>query len=60
VQIDSVGLESGLPYVSRLSPAHIKFNLTMQPEEELETVVWQRNDGKGSYEWRANGITKGQ
>jgi hypothetical protein len=59
MQIDSVGLESGLPFVYRLSPAHIKFDLTMEPEEELQSVVWQRDDGKSRYEWQASGTVIG-
>jgi len=55
VQIDSVGLKNGLPYVRRLSLAHVEFNLTMEPEETLQSVVWQMEDRNGRYEWQANG-----
>lgn len=58
VQIDSVGMDSGLPYVHRLFPAHIKFHLTMEPAETLQSVVWQREDERGRYEWEANGSVR--
>ena len=60
MQIDSVGLTNGLPYVSRHSPAHINFNLTMEPEEALQSVVWQKDDGKSRYEWQASVTVIGQ
>jgi len=60
VQIDSVGLTTGLPYVYRSSPAHIKFSLTMEPEEALQSVVWQKEDGESRYEWQASGTVVGQ
>ena len=60
MQIDSVGLTNGLPYVYRSSPAHINFSLTMEPEEALQSVVWQKDDGKSRYEWQASGTVVGQ
>jgi hypothetical protein len=59
VQIHSVGLNSGLPFVRRNFLAHIQFNLTMNPEEELRSVVWQKDDGKSRYEWQATGTVSG-
>jgi hypothetical protein len=32
----------------------------MQPEEILQSVVWQKDDGKSFYEWQANGTVIGQ
>jgi len=60
VQIDSVGLKTGLPYVGRLSLAHITFNLTLDTEETLQSVVWQKEDANGRYEWLASGTVIGQ
>jgi hypothetical protein len=59
VQIDSVGLDGGLTFVYQNFPAHIKFNLTMTPEEELQSVVWLKDDGQSHYEWQARGTVCG-
>jgi hypothetical protein len=32
----------------------------MEPEETLQSVVWQMDDGKSRYEWQANGTVSGQ
>jgi len=60
VQINSVGLKTGEPYVRRNFPAHINFSLTREPEEALQSVVWQKDDGKSLYEWQASGTVTGQ
>jgi len=46
--------------VNRRLPAHINFSLTMEPDEALQSVVWQTNDGKSHYEWQASGTVNGQ
>lgn len=60
MQIDSVGLATGMPYAKRQLPAHIKYNLTMEPEEALQSVVWQTDDGKSRYVWQTGGTAFGQ
>ena len=61
MKIDSIGLETGLLYVRKQMPAHIRFKLTIEPEEELHSVVWQKDDdGKSCYEWKANESVTGQ
>jgi hypothetical protein len=32
----------------------------MEPEEALQSVVWQKDDGKSRYEWQASGTVVGQ
>jgi hypothetical protein len=49
-----------MAYANGRQSAHIKFNLTLEPEEELQSVVWQKDDGRSRYEWQANGTVIGQ
>ena len=60
MQIKSVGLKSGLPYVKGRLPAQITYSLAMEEGETLQTVVWLMDDGRGSYEWQQNGSVNGQ
>ncbi|XP_069690968.1 uncharacterized protein [Periplaneta americana] len=55
VQINSIGLDSGLPYVGNREAALIKFNVTLEDDEILQSVSWDVNDGAGHYEWTRNG-----
>ena len=60
MQIDSVELKTGLPYVNRCPPGHDKITLTVLNEEGLQSLVWQKGDGRSRYEWQANGTVNGQ
>ena len=59
MQIKSVGLKSGLPYVKGRLPAQITYSLAMEEGETLQTVVWLLDDGIGSYVWQPRGSVRG-
>ncbi|XP_069685083.1 uncharacterized protein [Periplaneta americana] len=51
VQIKSIGLKSGKPFVYNLLTATIQFDAVLEEAETIQNVTWVLGDGVGLYEW---------
>ncbi|PSN35148.1 hypothetical protein C0J52_20031 [Blattella germanica] len=58
VKIKGVGLASGLPYVHSRFEAHFSYNLTLEQNEILQSVLWTKDGDPGIYEWTESGINR--